>query len=80
MLENRKQLEIEKKEIWYVVLPLLIVLPLLGLSNQIFGSFKEESYICLNLIIQILIIVLQWQSLFNLGSFFHTYYRVKHYT
>ncbi len=57
-MENRlKQLEIEKKEIWYVVLPLLLVLPLLGLSNQLFGSFKEESYICLNLIIQVLIIV-----------------------
>ncbi|MFJ7914851.1 MULTISPECIES: EAL domain-containing protein [unclassified Lysinibacillus] len=52
-----KQLEIEKKEIWYIVLPLLLVLPLLGLSNQVFGSFEEESYICLNLIIQILIIV-----------------------
>ncbi|GAB0169536.1 EAL domain-containing protein [Lysinibacillus sp. CTST325] len=52
-----KQLEIEKKEIRYVVLPLLLVLPLLGLSNQVFGSFNEESYICLNLIIQILIIV-----------------------
>jgi diguanylate cyclase len=57
-LENRlKQLEIEKKEVWYVVLPLLLVLPLLSLSNQVFGFFKEESYICLNLIIQVLIIV-----------------------
>ncbi|MFF2175066.1 EAL domain-containing protein [Lysinibacillus sp. NPDC058147] len=40
-----------------MVLPLLLVLPLLGLSNQVFGSFKEESFICLNLIIQVLIIV-----------------------
>lgn len=57
-MENRlKQLEIEKKEIWYIVLPLLLVLPLLGLSNLVFGSFREESYICLNLIIQVLIIV-----------------------
>ncbi|MBG9453674.1 diguanylate cyclase [Lysinibacillus sphaericus] len=40
-----------------MVLPLLLVLPLLGLSNQVFGSFNEESYICLNLIIQVLIIV-----------------------
>ncbi|MFJ6208110.1 EAL domain-containing protein [Lysinibacillus sp. NPDC092081] len=47
----------EKKEVWYIVLPLLLVLPLLGLSNQVFGFFKEESYICLNLIIQVLIIV-----------------------
>ncbi|MGE7927947.1 bifunctional diguanylate cyclase/phosphodiesterase [Lysinibacillus xylanilyticus] len=57
-MENRlKQLEIEKKEIWYIVLPLLLVLPLLGLSNQVFDSFREESYMCLNLIIQVLIIV-----------------------
>ncbi|MCL1695205.1 EAL domain-containing protein [Lysinibacillus sp. BPa_S21] len=57
-MENRmNQLEIEKKEILYIVLPLLLVLPLLGLSNLIFGTFKEESYICLNLIIQVLIIV-----------------------
>ncbi|KOS64867.1 EAL domain-containing protein [Lysinibacillus agricola] len=40
-----------------MVLPLLLVIPLLGLSNQMFGIFKEESYICLNLIIQTLIIV-----------------------
>ncbi|OXS68649.1 diguanylate cyclase [Lysinibacillus sp. KCTC 33748] len=40
-----------------MVLPLLLVLPLLGLSNQVLGSFNEESYICLNLIIQVLIIV-----------------------
>jgi len=51
------QFETKKKEIWYIVLPLLLVLPLLGLSNQVFGSFNEESYICLNLIIQVLIIV-----------------------
>ncbi|MFC9542713.1 EAL domain-containing protein [Lysinibacillus sp. NPDC056959] len=40
-----------------MVLPLLLVLPLIGLSNQVLGSFSEESYICLNLIIQVLIIV-----------------------
>lgn len=51
------QFEIKKKEIRYIVLPLLLVLPLLGLSNQVLGSFNEESYICLNLIIQVLIIV-----------------------
>ncbi|WP_241747245.1 putative bifunctional diguanylate cyclase/phosphodiesterase [Lysinibacillus sphaericus] len=57
-MENRlNQFETKKKEIWYIVLPLLLVLPLLGLSNQVFGSFNEESYICLNLIIQVLIIV-----------------------
>ncbi|MGE7909946.1 bifunctional diguanylate cyclase/phosphodiesterase [Lysinibacillus xylanilyticus] len=57
-MENRlKQLEIEKKEIWNIVLPLLLALPLLGLSNHVFDSFKDESYICLNLIIQVLIIV-----------------------
>ncbi|KOP72630.1 diguanylate cyclase [Lysinibacillus sp. FJAT-14745] len=56
-MEKRLQLEIDKKEIWYRVLPLLLVLPLLGLSNQVFGSFQEESYFCLNLIIQVLIIV-----------------------
>ncbi|SKC09531.1 EAL domain, c-di-GMP-specific phosphodiesterase class I (or its enzymatically inactive variant) [Lysinibacillus sp. AC-3] len=57
-MENRlNQFEIKQKEIWYIVLPLLLVLPLLGLSNQVLGSFNEESYICLNLIIQVLIIV-----------------------
>lgn len=57
-MENRlNQFDIKKKEIWYIVLPLLLVLPLLGLSNQVLGSFNEESYICLNLIIQVLIIV-----------------------
>jgi len=57
-LENGlNQFEINKKEIWYIVLPLLLVLPLLGLSNQVLGSFNEESFICLNLIIQVLIIV-----------------------
>ncbi|WP_432760132.1 bifunctional diguanylate cyclase/phosphodiesterase [Lysinibacillus zambalensis] len=35
----------------------MLVLPLLGLSNQVLGSFNEESYICLNLIIQVLTIV-----------------------
>ncbi|MGE7688148.1 bifunctional diguanylate cyclase/phosphodiesterase [Lysinibacillus sp. NPDC097214] len=57
MEQGLNRLEIEKKEIWYIVLPLFLVMPLLGLSNQVFGFFKEESYICLNLIIQILIIV-----------------------
>lgn len=57
MEKRLNQLEIKKKEIWYIVLPLLLVLLLLGLSNQIFGSFNEESSICLNLIIQVLIIV-----------------------
>ncbi|MEQ6354576.1 EAL domain-containing protein [Lysinibacillus sp. M3] len=57
-MENRlNQFEIKKKEIWYIVLPLMLVLPLLGLSNQVLGSFNEESYICLNLIIQVLTIV-----------------------
>jgi len=51
------RLEIKKKEIWYIILPLFLVMPLLGLSNQVFGFFNEESYICLNLIVQILIIV-----------------------
>ncbi|MFE3573242.1 EAL domain-containing protein [Lysinibacillus sp. NPDC059133] len=57
MEKGLNRLEIEKKEIWYIVLPLFLVMPLLGLSNQVFGFFKEESYICLNLIIQVLIIV-----------------------
>ncbi|MGE7949538.1 bifunctional diguanylate cyclase/phosphodiesterase [Lysinibacillus sp. NPDC093688] len=57
MEQGLNRLEIKKKEIWYIVLPLFLVMPLLGLSNQVFGFFKEESYICLNLIIQILIIV-----------------------
>lgn len=52
-----KHLEIEKKEFWYIVLPLLLVIPLLGFSNQVYGIFKEESYLYLNLVIQILIIV-----------------------
>lgn len=51
------QLELEKKEVWYIVLPLLLVIPLVGISDWIFDIFKEESYICLDLIIQILIIV-----------------------
>ncbi|WP_369593471.1 bifunctional diguanylate cyclase/phosphodiesterase [Lysinibacillus pakistanensis] len=50
-------LEIEKKEFWYIVLPLLLVVPLLGFSNQVYGIFKEESYLYLNLVIKILIIV-----------------------
>ncbi|MFB7158449.1 EAL domain-containing protein [Lysinibacillus sp. NPDC056232] len=57
MEKGLNRLEIEKKEIWYIVLPLFLVMPLLGLSNQVFVFFKEESYICLNLIIQVLIIV-----------------------
>jgi len=57
-LENWfKHLEIEKKEFWYIVLPLLLVIPLLGFSNQVYGIFKEESYLYLNLVIKILIIV-----------------------
>ncbi len=51
------QLEIEKKEVWFIVLPLLLVIPLLGFSNQMYDIFKEANYIYLNLIVQILIIV-----------------------
>ena len=49
--------QIEKKEVWYMVLPLLLVIPLLIFSNQIYGVFQGEIYTNLKLIIQVLIIV-----------------------
>ncbi|UKJ44370.1 EAL domain-containing protein [Lysinibacillus sp. ACHW1.5] len=49
--------QIEKKEIWYMVLPLLLVIPLLSFSNQIYGVFQGNMYQDMKLVIQILIIV-----------------------
>ncbi|MCS5500966.1 EAL domain-containing protein [Lysinibacillus capsici] len=49
--------QIEKKEIWYMVLPLLLVIPLLSFSNQIYGVFQGNMYQDIKLVIQILIIV-----------------------
>nr|WP_291756619.1 EAL domain-containing protein [Lysinibacillus sp. UBA5990] len=49
--------QIDKKEVWYMVLPLLLVIPLLSFSNQIYGVFQGEIYTNLKLIIQVLIIV-----------------------
>ncbi|WP_342533152.1 EAL domain-containing protein [Lysinibacillus sp. FSL K6-0057] len=49
--------QIEKKEIWYMVLPLLLVIPLLSFSNQIYGVFQGGMYQNLKLVIQVLIIV-----------------------
>lgn len=49
--------QIEKKEIWYMVLPLLLVIPLLSFSNQIYGVFQGDMYQDIKLVIQILIIV-----------------------
>ncbi|WP_342441178.1 EAL domain-containing protein [Lysinibacillus sp. FSL K6-0075] len=49
--------QIEKKEIWYMVLPLLLVIPLLSFSNQIYGVFQGGMYQDLKLVIQVLIIV-----------------------
>jgi diguanylate cyclase (GGDEF)-like protein len=49
--------QIEKKEIWYIVLPLLLVIPLLSFSNQIYGVFQGGMYQNLKLVIQVLIIV-----------------------
>ncbi|MED4698499.1 EAL domain-containing protein [Lysinibacillus capsici] len=48
---------IEKKEIWYMVLPLLLVIPLLSFSNQIYGVFQGNMYQDIKLVIQVLIIV-----------------------
>lgn len=49
--------QIEKKEIWYMVLPLLLVIPLLSFSNQIYGVFQGNMYQDIKLVIQVLIIV-----------------------
>lgn len=49
--------QIEKKEIWYMVLPLLLVIPLLSFSNQIYCVFQGNMYQDIKLVIQILIIV-----------------------
>ncbi|MGE7092898.1 bifunctional diguanylate cyclase/phosphodiesterase [Lysinibacillus sp. NPDC048646] len=59
MLEKRSNHQkLEKKEIWYIALPLLLLIPLLVNGNQLYGVFKEESSIIyLNLIMQILIVV-----------------------
>jgi len=49
--------QIDKKEVWYMVLPLLLVIPLLIFSNQVYDVFQGEIYTNLKLIIQVLIIV-----------------------
>lgn len=49
--------QIKKKEIWYMVLPLLLVIPLLSFSNQIYGVFQGNMYQDIKLVIQVLIIV-----------------------
>ncbi|MEE3805578.1 MULTISPECIES: EAL domain-containing protein [Lysinibacillus] len=49
--------QIEKKEVWYIILPLLLVIPLLSFSNQMYGVFQGDIYQNLKLVIQVLIIV-----------------------
>lgn len=49
--------QLEKKEVWHVILPLLLVIPLLSFSNQIYGVFHGDIYKNLKLVIQVLIIV-----------------------
>ncbi|WP_230875059.1 EAL domain-containing protein [Lysinibacillus cavernae] len=49
--------QIDKKELWYIVLPLLLVIPLLSFSNQIYGVFQGDIYKNFKLVIQVLIIV-----------------------
>lgn len=58
MLEKRSNHQkLDKKEIWYIALPLLLLIPLLGYGNQLNRVYTEESYIYLNLVMQILIVV-----------------------
>lgn len=58
VLEKRSyHQKIEKIEVWYIALPLLLLIPLIVYGNQLYGVYKEESYIYLNLIMQILIVV-----------------------
>ncbi|MFJ7950247.1 putative bifunctional diguanylate cyclase/phosphodiesterase [Lysinibacillus sp. NPDC096418] len=49
--------DIEKKELGFIFMPLLLLLPILFYSEQLYGVFKDEHYIYFHLAIQILVIV-----------------------
>ena len=49
--------DIEKKELGYIFMPLLLLLPLLFYSDQLYGVFKDEQYIYFYLAMQIIIII-----------------------
>lgn len=47
---------IEKKEVWFIVLPLVLVIPLLSFSHQLYDVFQGDIYSNLELVIRVLII------------------------
>ncbi|WP_312507424.1 EAL domain-containing protein [Lysinibacillus sp.] len=47
---------VEKKEIWFIVLPLILVIPLLSFSHQLYDVFQGDIYSNLELVIRVLII------------------------
>lgn len=47
---------IEKKEVWFIVLPLILVIPLLSFSHQLYDVFQGDIYSNLELVIRVLII------------------------
>ncbi|WP_235473676.1 putative bifunctional diguanylate cyclase/phosphodiesterase [Lysinibacillus macroides] len=49
--------QLKKKEVWYMILSILLVIPLLSFSNHIYGVFQIDIYQNLKLILQVLIIV-----------------------
>lgn len=47
---------VEKKEVWFIVLPLILVIPLLSFSHQLYDVFQGDIYSNLELVIRVLII------------------------
>ena len=50
-------IDIEKKELGLIFMPLLLLLPILFYSEQLYDVFKDEHYIYFHLAIQILVVV-----------------------
>ncbi|MFJ7665684.1 putative bifunctional diguanylate cyclase/phosphodiesterase [Lysinibacillus sp. NPDC097195] len=56
-MENARNYLIDKKELWYMTIPLLLFIPLLVFNNQLITLYIEESFLYLSLIMKILIVV-----------------------
>lgn len=51
------QADIEKKELGYIFMPLLLLLPILFYNEQLYAVFKGEQYMYVYLVIRIIIII-----------------------